>query len=100
MTFSQLEVDAFRVAGDLNSGNTADAAAVIRQEMYYDPLEFGTFVYEVNRLSSQARRDDLIYDSSGNVIIKDRYTGQETNLGQPGMGLPPILPPIVLSTGG
>jgi hypothetical protein len=100
MTFSQLEMDAYRVAGDLNSGNTWDAAAVIRQEMYYDPLEFNTFLYEVNRLSSPARRDDILYDSDGNVVIKDRYTGQSTVLGKPGMGLPPTLPPIVLSTGG
>jgi len=100
MTFSQLELDAFRVAGDLNAGNASDAAAVLRQEMYYDPLEFNTLLYEVNRLSSPDRRDDIAYDSSGNVVVRDRNTGQVVVAGIPGVGLPPTLPPIVLSTGG
>lgn len=97
MTFSQMETDAFRVAYDLNVGNAADAAAVLRNAMYYYPLEFSTLLYEINRNSSPARRDDLIYDQMGNLLIRDRYSGQELFVGQPGnVGLPPTLPPIDL----
>jgi hypothetical protein len=101
MSYSQFELDAMRVADDLNTCKHEDAAAVLRQEMYYNPLEFNTFLWEVNRLSSPARRDDVVYDSSGQVVVKDRYTGQVVVAGYPGgVGLPPTLPPIVLSTGG
>lgn len=100
MTFSQQERDAWRVAYDLNTGNAEDAAAVLRQEMYYYPLQFGSFLYEVNRLSSPSRRDDIISDSSGKIFIRDRYTGREIFVGQPGAsGLPPSLPPIDLGGG-
>ena len=100
MTFSQLERDAWRVAYDLNTGNAEDAAAVLRQEMYFYPLEFSTFLYEVNRLSSPNRRDDILYDSTGNLMVKDRYTGYTVMVGKPGFpSLPPILPPIDLGGG-
>ncbi len=97
MTFSQLEIDAYRVASDLNSGNTGDAAAVLRQEMYFDALEFSSLLYEINRLSSPSRRADILYDTTGNIVVKDRYTGQVVVAGRPdGLGLPPTLPPIDL----
>ena len=93
MNFSEFGDDAGRCADDLNTGNAVDAAAVLRREMYGHPLEFNSFVDEVNRLSSMSRRDDIVRDTSGNVAVRDRYTGKEIVVGRPG-GLPPTLPPI------
>ena len=93
MGFSDTESDVQRCADDLNNGNAVDAAYVLRHEMYDHPLEFSSFVDEVNRRSSFSKPDTIVYDRFGNVSIRDLISGREIPVGK-STGLPPTLPPI------
>ncbi len=92
MSFSGFEYEARRVATDLNTGNTFDAAAVLRDELYRHPYEAGALIGRANQLSSPNRVDDILVDRVGNVAVANRYTGEEQYVGRlPSAYIPPVV---------
>ncbi len=69
-----------RVVQDLNVGNTADAANVLRAELQHDPRHAAGFVNEAQQLTSPNSADGIIVNGN-NVNVYEKATGNQVYAG-------------------
>lgn len=72
----EIEQKAVILAGELNRGESQQAANFIRNEIYHDPGEALAIIQTARQMEAPRGVDDILGSPSGDLTIVNKYTGQ------------------------